>query len=527
MKASFISLLVCSLALSLRAAEPPALWVYYPVNLLVDKNIETLEARMKEAKAAGYSAFTITDSKFGKLGEMDKRYFANIEKVKRIAAENGIELIPMLCGIGCSESLLWNDPDLAEGLPVREASFVVRGGVAVLEAAPIPLDRWGWVDENMTPIPNGLRCENPNGKNARFTKRIKVNPFRQYHVSVEIRTENFRGTPQISPLTKEGRTLNYADLNAKPTQDWTTHHIIFNSLDNAEVSLYFGVWDGKTGVIEWRNAKIEETAFVNLLRRDGAPLTVTAADGKPLTEGRDFEPLTDPHSGTVPWKGCYEIYHEPPTLRTKNLPDGTRLKISFYHAVVFYTEKVMICISEPKTEAILRDHIKRLHAAWGAKKYFMAHDEIRALNWDKSCCDRNLDAGEIVADNAAKCIAWIREGAPDAEIYVWGDMFDPHHNAHKDYYLVRGDLAGAWKGLDKKIIPVPWAVEFADKSAAWFSGLGMRMVFAGYYDAPVARSQPWIDAAKKYPGVEAIIYTTWENNFTDLKPFAEMIRAAF
>jgi len=517
---------ICCVVGVLRAG-PPALWVYYSANLLVDRDVEVMGERMREAAAAGYSAFTLSDYKFGKLAEMDKRYFDNIAKVKRIAAENNIEIIPMLYPVGWSESLLSNDPNLAEGLPVRDAPFVVRHGVAVLDTAPITLDRWGWVDPTLAPIENGFRCENPNGQNARFNKRVQVKPFRQYHVSVDIRTENFRGTPEIKPLTTDGRTLNYADVGAKPTQDWKTHHIIFNSFENTEILLYFGVWDGTTGIIEWRHPKIEETAFVNLLRRDGAPLVVADEYGKPLAEGRDFEPLVDPLSGTVPWKGSFEVYHEPPKLRTRNLPDGTRLKVSFYHAIICYSGSVMICLSEPKTDAVLRDHARRVHAAWGAKRYFMLHDEIRALNWDKSCCDRNLSAGEILADNIAKCAAWIREAAPDAEIYVWGDMFDPNHNAHKDYYLVRGDLAGSWKGLDKNIIAVPWAVGFADKSAAWFSGLGMRMVFAGYYDAPPERSLPWVEAAKKYPGVEAIMYTTWQNHFGDMKAFAEIIRQAF
>ena len=35
-------------------------------------------------------------------------------------------------------------------------------------------------------------------------------------------------------------------------------------------------------------------------------------------------------------------------------------------------------------------------------------------------------------------------------------MFDPNHNAHANYYLVRGDLTGSWKGLDNDIIVVPW-----------------------------------------------------------------------
>ena len=523
MKTSLLLLLFC--AFGLHAAESPALWVYYSVNLWVDKNIDLLETHMKEARAAGYSAFVIADSKFGKLGEMDKRYFSNIEKVKRIAAENTLEIIPMLFPLGCSSSLLWNDPNLAEGIPVRDAPFVVRGNAAVLDTEPIVLTKWNFVDPTMTPDDNGFSCTDPDGKNARFCKRVRVKPFRQYHVSVDIKTADFRGTPEIKVLAG-AHALNRADLNVQRTQDWQTHHAVFNSFENTEVGLYFGAWDGTTGTVQWRNPNIEETAFVNLLRRDGAPLTVTDAQGKPLVEGRDFETLIDPRSGTVPWKGSFEVYHEPPTLKTRNLPDGTRLSVSFHHAVICYTDKVMICLSDPKTEALLRDQARRVHAAWGAKKYFMMHDEIRALNWDKSCQDRHLDAGEILADNVAKCIGWIRENAPDAEIYVWGDMFDPHHNAVKDYYFVRGDLAGAWKGLDQTIIPVPWAVEYAEKSAQWFAGLGMRMVLAGYYDAPPVRSLPWCAAAKRVPGVQAIMHTTWENNYSTLKEFADTMRQA-
>jgi hypothetical protein len=141
--------------------------------------------------------------------------------------------------------------------------------------------------------------------------------------------------------------------------------------------------------------------------------------------------------GTVPWKGGYEVWHEPPRIRTK-LADGTRLRVSYHHAITIHDGQVMICPSEPKTVELLRDEAKRMHAAWGAKAYFMSHDEIRVLNWDEACTRRKLDAGAILADNAKTCVAILREVAPKAAIYVWSDMFDPHHNAKKDYYLVRG-----------------------------------------------------------------------------------------
>ena len=46
---------------------------------------------------------------------------------------------------------------------------------------------------------------------------------------------------------------------------------------------------GPGGALWWDDAAIEEVAFLNLVRRDGAPFSIATADGKQLEEGRDFE----------------------------------------------------------------------------------------------------------------------------------------------------------------------------------------------------------------------------------------------
>ena len=45
-------------------------WLYHPTNLLVDKNIDRLEALWRKASAAGYTHVLLADSKFGRLNEM-------------------------------------------------------------------------------------------------------------------------------------------------------------------------------------------------------------------------------------------------------------------------------------------------------------------------------------------------------------------------------------------------------------------------------------------------------------------------
>ncbi len=151
----------------------------------------------------------------------------------------------------------------------------------------------------------------------------------------------------------------------------------------------------------------------------------------------------------------------------------------------------------------------------------MQHDEIRIMNWDKASMDRQLDAGQILADNVKQCTKILQEVHPKGKIYVWSDMFDPFHNAHDNYYLVRGNLANSWEGLDPKVIIVNWNEGRAAKSLKFFADRGHRTIIAGYYDAPVDHLDGWLNAAREVGSVDGVMYTTWQNNFSDLEAFAE------
>ena len=334
-----------------KAAELRERWIYFATNLAVDRNIDDLKATFDQAAKAGCNGVLLDDSKFGKLGDMPAHYFENVNRVKQIAAADHLQIVPSVFPIGYSESLLWHNPNLAEGMPVKEALFIVKGGVAQLQPDPPVelrgadfrnLSLWSFHDPNMIAGDGAITVKSPGGQNARIAQRVKLHPFRQYHIAVEVKTNHFSGTPQVTILGHGDEPLNYANLGTKGTQDWTTEHVVFNSLDNNEVGIYFGCWDGKEGTLSWRNPRMEETALVNLLRRDGAPLTVKTEEGRTLAEGRDFAKVVDPRMGTVPWSGAYEVWHAPPAIHTP-LPDGTRLRVSFYHAVLVNDGQVTIC----------------------------------------------------------------------------------------------------------------------------------------------------------------------------------------
>jgi len=512
-----------------RAAELGR-WLYCSQNLSVDENINKLEALFGRAANAGYTHVLLSDSKFARLGDMDARYFRNIDRVKKLAAGSHLEIVPALFPVGYSNDLLWHDPNLIEALPVRDALFVVQDGVARLQPDPTvtlkggdfsDLRRWDWKDDTVRADDGAVLIKDPKGSNARIVQKLKLTPFRQYHFQVRAKTQDFRGTAEVKVLAGS-LALNYNHLGVKGTQDWTTHHVVFNSLDHSEAGLYLGCWDGGTGSLWFDDAKLEEIGLVNLVRRAGAPLVVKTEAGQALGESFEFEKLIDTRMGRKMWNGSYDIYHEPPVIKT-SLPNGTRLRVSYSHAVTVYDDQAMICPSEPKTLDLLRDQAERMHAAWGAKGYMMSHDEIRVLNWCDTCQRRHLDAGALLADNVKTCIQILRGINPGGTIYVWSDMFDPRHNAHKDYYLVRGDLTGSWDGLLKEVVIVNWNFDKRNESLKWFADRGHRQLIAGYYDQGPNQIRAWLDSAKGINSVLGVMYTTWQNNYGDLDRFAAVL----
>ena len=111
-----------------------------------------------------------------------------------------------------------------------------------------------------------------------------------------------------------------------------------------------------------------------------------------------------------------------------------------------------------------------------------------------------------------------------SDVYVWSDMFDPFHNAVKDYYLVRGDLAGSWDGLDKRVVVANWNFGKRDESLKFFADRGHKQVIAGYYDGKPEQIRTWMESARKVDGVVGVMYTTWRQKYDDLEAFARESR---
>lgn len=535
---------VCLMVVANGMVKAPAAnlerWVYCPTNLLVD--VERVESLMREAKGCGYTHFMIADSKFARLFEMDKRYFDNVRRLQKTAAELGITVAPCVFPVGYSNDILSHDPNLAEALPVKDALFIVKDRKAQVLGEPLiylptiaERDQWAFIDETFALDGEALVASELNGENARLMKPVRVAKFRQYHASVRVKTDSFEGTPEIKVLTNEGKSLCYTSLQVASTQDWQVHHVTFNSLDHDQLQLYFGVWDAGHGKIWVADPSLEECGAVNLLRRDETPLNVfieqNGVKTEQLTEGVDFLPFVDPQLGMVPYAGEYESWHEPPTLELlRPLPNGTRLRVSYYHPHVIYDGQVVGCVTNRKFNALLKEQAEDMVKLWPTKDWMMSHDEWRMMGWDTAFAGLGLTPGTIMGRHAEQCRLWLRERVNDNKfgklrVMVWSDMFDPHHNAVDNYYLVNGSIRQSWQFLDKSITIVNWNFDKRVASLRFFADRGHPQLIAGYYDESPMQIQSWLDTVREYdiPNVTGVMYTTWRGNYRDLKAFAEVV----
>ncbi len=500
-------------------------WVMIMTNLLVDSEADRALGVIDQAGKAGYNGLLLADFKFNLLEAMPERYFKNVGRIKAACAEREIEIIPGLFPIGRSDGLLMHDTNLAEGLPVTDAPYVVRERKARLAPEPAvavkngDFERTRGDDKQFADFyqdepgkisfvdravfhggRTSCRFENIGPANARVIQPLKVRPHAAYRLSCWVKTSDL-APATIKLLANGKRPLTYHEMHLAPTQDWTLAEVAFNSLDESEINIYAGQWGGGKGKLWIDDLACEELSLVNVLRREGCPLRVTDATGRrEFVEGEDFEPVVDPLLGQTPYAGQYRFDHAGARLRltTKSaIHEGDRLRVSWYHPIKIHDEEVACCLTEPKVYELLADQARRVNEMLKPKTFFMEHDELRCANWCAACRKKGKTPGELLANNAARCVYMLSRINPRARVVTWSDMFDPHHNAKQDFYLVNGTLAESWLGLPKEVIICNWNSGHAAESLRFFAGQGHEQVIAGYYNASVGEFDRWGSAMKE------------------------------
>lgn len=531
--------------------------LFLATNLLVDKNVDDAVALVQRAAGYKMNRLFLSDFKFWLLDDVTKRYFDNVERVKSATRKGFVEIIPDVSGLGRSEGVLRHNRDLAEGYPVIDAPFVVAGDTAAFlpdgraglpngdfeDAAGDRFSGWTWQESpgvttfaDAQTVYSGrqsVRMENftanaPHG-NSRFYREMEVLPHRNYYFSVYTRTKalvsSSGATTAVIGVRPDGSTreLNYAAYELNGTRDWTRLETNFNSLDCTRVRCYIGVWGGQSGTAWFDRAEVREIALVNVLRREGTPLTVTSKDrAVTYAEGVDYAPVVDPKLGMQPYAGNYDKYHTPPPLRI--LPSGAirrgdTLLVSFSHPVVIYEYQVAYCVSEEEVYRIYEKALRNTYALFRPRMMSIGHDEVRHLNHDLSCARRGMTPARLLAGDLTRLREILRGIDPSVRASVWSDMLDPFHNAHDGYYLVNGDLTGVADLVPQDLVIADWNRGKLRESVDFFASRGFQVFVSNDAGSALSATLDGSEVARRKGLGE--MFTTWNQNYDNLETVAD------
>lgn len=547
-----LSLLLPACAPSGRAQKKayPYRWVYVSRNLRSDRHVADIERIAAIASAHGLNGMVLA-ARLDMLDLQPPEYFERLRRVQAILKEKRLELIPILFSAGYGGSMLAHDRNLAEGLPVQNALFVASRGEARHVPDPAPALLNGGMESfeghrlssyalqdapgRLTVVDReifregraSVRLENPAADphgQARLMQEVPVRPRRQYRISLWVRTENLEPPRafRVRVLTTDGRSLAPWNPRVPATGDWRRLVWGFNSLTYDRVRVYVGVWGARGGRVWVDDVRVEEVGLLNLLRRPGTPLRVRGESGGiEYEENRDYAPVADPQLD-------FRFDHEAPAIRLLpggRIREGERLRVDYYHGMTIHESQTPICMSEPKVYEIWADQVRRIRQTLGPLRHFLlSMDEVRMGGSCEACRRRGLSMAEILGDCITRQFRMLRESNPEAEIWAWSDMLDPHHNARANYYLVEGDYTGSWQHVPRELGIVTWYYEKRRESLAHFSRLGFRTLAGAYYDADdLENPRGWLEALDRTPGAAGIMYTTWENKYDLLGAFGDLV----
>jgi hypothetical protein len=478
-------------------------------------------------------------------------YFRRLEEINRVAEQNHVELIAAIFSVGYGGGILSHDRNLAEGLLVQDAPFVVKDNEArLVKSDSIQLANGGFEDYNGNKVKGfdfhdqpgeisfvdrqikhggnaSLRLENftanPHG-HGRIMQTVKFQPHRCYRISLWVKTEALQPVSAFRVLALAGnRELAPREFRLPSTGDWQKITMLFNSLDYDRIRLYAGLWGGRNGKVWLDDWSVEEVGPVNPLRRPGTPVAVRSEDGAvTYAEGKDYAPLRDPQLN--PWRDNGDAVPLK-LLPGSRIREGEHLRVSWYHSMLINDSQVTVCMAEPALYEIFDHEAKLLAERLHPHRFLLNMDEVRMGGTCRAC--RGQDMGQLLGRCITRQAQAIRKYVPDARIYVWSDMFDPNHNSHGNYYLVDGDFTGSWRHVPKNLVMAVWGGEPREKSLRFLAGEGFPTLVACYYDADdLNEVKGWLQLARQVPDVRGFMYTPWQKKYSLLPAFGDLLREA-
>ena len=504
---------------------------------------DKIKALIDTAAAHGLNGMVLSSFGLDSITSWDEQGVALLKEVAAHCQEKGIELIPTGFSAGYGGGALSYNLSFADALPTR-VLLKAQGGKIV----PAPMmnllvngdleqqtnnqfkgfdfnDQPGvisFADSVAASGKGSIRFENFTANqhgHGRIMQSVKVQPGRTYRFTCKFKTQDLNPVSGLSVMMLSGgKDVTSVKPTLKPTQDWTEVTLELTNSNKTELSIYAGIWGGKSGKFWIDDMKFGEAGDLSYIpRRDGTPLQLKSADGqKSYVEGKDYEAIR-----------CLQSLDSVKVLPGSAISDGEDLVLDCYkipYVAHEWGRQISLCMSNPALYDYWKAQAVRLHEVIPYKKFLLAMDEIRNGGGCQLCQKSGKSMAQILGDCVTRQDAIFKQIDPNIEVMIWSDMFDPAHNAHNNYYGVVGDYTGSWKYVPKDVTMACWYYEIRDKSLKFFSEQGFKTFGAAYYDADdLTNPKDWLKSLKATPNAEGIMYTTWQKKYGLLAGFGDLV----
>jgi hypothetical protein len=205
------------------------------------------------------------------------------------------------------------------------------------------------------------------------------------------------------------------------------------------------------------------------------------------------------------------------------IKEGRRLLISGYEPICEWGKQFSTCLNHPGLKAYFKASADRVQKNFAPRKWFFSMDEFRCGCRCELCRRDTRTCGKQLSDVVRTMFGTVRALSPDAEVYMWPDMFDPEINARDGYYQLPSTAKGSWRNLPRDIVMANWGTR-PRNSYPFFSKLGFRTQCATYYDESEKfdGSRAMLNAASRTPNCLGWTYTPWAHSRDLLEKFVDL-----
>jgi hypothetical protein len=470
---------------------------------------------------------------------------AQLQSIHDLCQRQFIDLVPLLISFGHGGDIMRLNPNIAEGISVRQHFQVKDWQVQSPDVVTPDLNvinpgfesysnhnAKGWSQEHPG-VTSFIDTEDPHAGGAclRMTcdagqvfvyQDVDCLPGKKYDGTCYLKTENIVGGGAyvvVHGITKDDRSEGLVARSSKTrgARDWQAITFSFSSQDYQRLRIYLCL-EGQTGSAWFDDVEIKGVQgpndLDNVMITKAAPLVVQDETGAiTYLEGRDYE--YDNSLLYYPYQVGNRLHI---TIKPEGkINDGDTLLLSYTRAALTTGAYIDTCCpSEPAYYEIMRSAIQSSIKHLEPKYIHVGHDELSVLNRDRRCTERHVENRELFAFEVEKLLSFVQEADPKTRMMMWGDSMSPFHDPEHIWNPDLG-LANAAELIPRQVIVCIWWYDWPDtqnrieNTLTYYLNLGFDVTGSPWYDPNNAYqwAASLYNHAQDNSQVLGAIYTCW------------------